>query len=89
MSFDCRAYGVYEAAWEQPFCRIHHEDERVLHLDLRTNLDRAADEIEDLKLFVQAVKEHRSSAHWHPPTGFITGLVNGRTVRTRQRSLPL
>lgn len=88
MSFDCSAYGVYEAAHELQFCYRHNVDERVLLL-AGDNLDRKPGEVEHLKRFVQGVKEAPWSAHWHPPTGYLTDYANGRRVKTCQRSLPL
>ncbi|MEV5768732.1 hypothetical protein AB0L34_29775 [Micromonospora sp. NPDC052213] len=88
MSVDCPAYGVYEAARELQFCHRHGVDERVLLLT-GESVDRRPGEVEHLKRFVQGVKENAWSAHWHPPTGYITDHVNGRTLKTRRRSLPL
>jgi len=89
MSLDCHAYGVYEAAHETRHCQIHAQDERVLLVNLTASLSRADDEVDDLKRFVQGVKEHPWSSTWHPPTGFVTELTDGQVVTTRQRSLPL
>ncbi|MGI5292870.1 hypothetical protein ACQEVF_57500 [Nonomuraea polychroma] len=66
MSLDCHGYGVYEAAHEVMFCRHHGTDERVL-LVTGDNLDRRDDEVELLTRFVQGVREHPWSAHWHAP----------------------
>jgi hypothetical protein len=90
MSYDCRGYGVYEAAQELQFCDIHDKDEIVLLVNVAGgNLDRTDDEVETLKRFVQGVKEHPWSAHWHEPTGYITDYNNGRPAKTRRKSLPL
>lgn len=92
MSLDCTGgYGVYAAAQEIKFCDRHLKDEYVLLVDLTGgNLDRQADEVEDLKRFVQGVKEHPWSSMWREPTGFITQLDHrSRVVTTDRKSLPL
>lgn len=91
MSLDCSAgYGVYSAARELKFCDRHTVDETVLLVDIAGgNLDREPDEVEDLKRFVQAVKEHPWSSSWREPTGFITDYNRGNPVKTRRKSLPL
>ena len=89
MSTDCPSYGVYEAAAESLYCGTHRTDERVLLVDFDAGVDRSADEVETLKRFVQGVKEHPWSAHWRPPTGFITDYNRGKPVKSSRRSLPL
>lgn len=88
MSLDCHGYGVYEAAHETVCCD-EHGDERILHINLNVNYDRTGDEVDHLKRFVQAVKEHPWSAHWREPTGYLTEYSNRRVVKTRRKSLPL
>lgn len=88
MSLDCSSYGVYEAAQEVKFCD-RHGDERVLLIKSGDRLDRQDNEVELLKRFVQGVKEHPWSAHWHEPTGYITEYNEGNPIQTRRRSLPL
>lgn len=92
MSLDCTAgYGVYAAAQEIKFCDRHRKDEFVLLVSIDGgNLDRQDDEVEDLKRFVQGVKEHPWSSMWREPTGFVTQLDRrSRVVTTAQKSLPL
>lgn len=91
MSLDCTSgYGVYAAAQEIKFCERHHKDEFVLLVDIEGgHLDRQDDEVDDLKRFVQAVKENPWSSMWCEPTGFITDYNNGRLVKTGRKSLPL
>lgn len=86
MSLDVHGYGVYEAACEQVDC-LQHGTERVLLVG-RSVLDEK-DEVETLKRFVQAIKEHPWSSHWNPPTGYMTDYNNGQAARTGMRSLPL
>lgn len=88
MSMDCRGYGVYEAAHEQLFCTLHHQDERVLLVAERV-VHSEAEEVEILKRFVQGVKEHPWSSYWNAPTGYITAYNDGTPVKTAVRSLPL
>jgi hypothetical protein len=90
MSLDCRGYGVYEAAHEVLYCRLHHGDERVLLVSIAVEVRGSDDEeVEALKRFVQGVKEHPWSAHWHAPTGYITAYNDGKPIKTSRRSLPL
>ncbi|MGA6165993.1 hypothetical protein [Amycolatopsis magusensis] len=91
MSLDCTGgYGVYAAAHEIRFCERHDADETVLLVHLAGgNLDRLNDEVDDLKRFVQGVKEHPWSSNWHEPTGYITDYNHGRPVQTRRKFLPL
>lgn len=89
MSLDCTdGYGVYAAAHEIRFCDLHRKDEFVL-LVSGANLDRRPDEVEDLKRFVQGVKEHPWSSMWREPTGFITDYNKGHPALTPRKSLPL
>lgn len=92
MSLDCtRGYGAYAAAQEIKFCDRHQTDEFLLLVDIAGgNLDRQADEVEDLKRFVQGVKESPWSSMWREPTGVITELdQRGVPAATGRRSLPL
>lgn len=83
-------HGVWYAARETKFCHRHDRDETVLLVDVHgENLDRADDEIDRLKRFVQGVKEHQWSSPWVEPTGYITELDRGSPRTTRRRSLPL
>ncbi|MFE6510293.1 hypothetical protein ACFVBP_21685 [Nocardioides sp. NPDC057764] len=88
MSADCGGYSVVEAAFERQFCDEHGDDEIALLVG-RGGLDRREDEVHQLKLFVQAVKENDWSSHWHEPTGYITDYNDGQPMRSRRRSLPL
>ncbi len=56
---------------------------------MHTDLGRDDNEVEILKRFVQGVKEHPWSSHWHTPTGYITNYNRGRPVKTSRRSVPL
>jgi hypothetical protein len=67
MSLDARAYGAYEAAHHLMFCPTHNTDERVLLVNLAAQVDRQPGEVEVLEQFVQGVREHPQSAHWHQP----------------------
>lgn len=87
MSLSCSGWGLREAADETLFCD-DHGDERVLHLAPGWG-EHEPDEIEQLKRFVQAVKEHSWSSHWHPPTGYLTDYNHGDPVKTGKKSLPL
>lgn len=88
MSPDCSRYGVFRAALERQHCPEHHADEIALYV-AGPNLDRRDDEVEILKRFVQSVKEHPWSSHWHEPVGFITDYNNGEPAKTSTPSLPL
>jgi hypothetical protein len=88
MSMNCGSYQVRRAACETRHCLEHGLDEIALHL-VGPNLDRQDDEVEILKRFVQSVKEHPWSSHWHEPTGFLVDYNDGEPAKTRAPSLPL
>lgn len=87
MSANCSGYGVVDAAYETQFCD-DHMDETVLMIGPGM-YDRRDDELDQLKLFVQGVKENTWTSSWIDPTGYITDYNNGHPVRSRRRSLPL
>jgi hypothetical protein len=88
MSLDCHGWGVYEAAQERCYCERHHQDEVVLLILISKEFDQDA-EVDQMKRFVQSVKEHPWSSHWLPPTGYITDYNRGNPIKTTRRSLPL
>lgn len=88
MSVNCHAYALRRAAQIVMFCPTHCTDELVLLVTVH-NLDRKEGEVEVLKRFVQGVKEHPWSSHWHEPTESTTDYNKGRPTRTRQPSVPL
>lgn len=88
MSLDCHGWGVYEAAQERRYCDRHGQDEAVMLVLIGKELDRDA-ELEQMKRFVQSVKEHPWSSHWLPPMGYLTDYNAGHPVTTTRRSLPL
>ncbi|GLZ30843.1 hypothetical protein Lesp02_30320 [Lentzea sp. NBRC 105346] len=91
MSTDCRSWDILHAVREVVYCERHEIDETVLLLgprDVVERTDRAA-QLTALKRFVQAVKEHAWSSHWHEPTGYITDYNGGKPVKTSRKSLPL
>jgi hypothetical protein len=88
MSLDCHGWGVYEAAQRLQYCARHRHDELVLLVS--TNAKVPLDgEIEQMKQFVQGVKEHPWSSHWIEPTGYLTDYDRGHVTTTRRPSLPL
>ncbi len=48
-----------------------------------------ADEVDNLKRFVQGGKEYPWSSSWRMPTGYLTDYNNNRPIQTSKRSLPL
>lgn len=72
MSSHCLGYGVYAAAMEMAYCPAHG-DEHVLHvLVTGGSLDRRPGEAELLGRFVESVRRHPQSSHWHELTGEVS-----------------
>jgi len=88
MSLDCHGWGVYEAAQRWQYCQRHRMEEVVLLVVLDSQPARE-DEVDQMKRFVQGVKEHPWSSHWKPPTGYLTDYNRGNPTKTKRRSLPL
>jgi hypothetical protein len=75
VSFDCRTYGVYDAAIDRQLCPLHRTDEAVLEL---------------LKRLVQGAKENHWSPTGTSPLGYISErAANGSIVGTKRKSNPL